>query len=236
MANTREMISSNQLFFSLLGGIIPAVVWLLFWLREDARRPEPRGLLILTFVCGMIAVPLVIPFQKWTMFPDNQLLTFFLWATLEEGFKFIAALGAVLWRKEDDEPLDPLIYMMTVALGFAAVENTLFILQPLLSNNITESLLTGNIRFVGASLLHTISSATIGIAMGLSFYKAKATKWASLLAGFILAVVLHTTFNFFIIRQAPSITIATLGFVWIAIVILMLFFERIKKVYPVNPI
>lgn len=230
------MITSSTLLISLLGGILPALVWLLFWLREDNKKPEPRGLIILAFVCGMIAVPLVIPFQKWAINPDNQLLEFFLWATIEELFKLGAAYIAVLWRKEDDEPIDPLIYMMTVALGFAALENVLFVLQPLLQDNIAQSLLTGDIRFVGANLLHTISSATIGIAIGLSFYKGLFTKQLYLFCGIILAILLHTAFNFFIIKEATSITLITLSIVWVAIVVLMLFFEKIKKVYPINTI
>ncbi len=230
------MISSSTLLISLLAGILPALVWLLFWLREDNKKPEPRGLIILAFVSGMIAVPLVIPFQKWAVTPDNQLMEFFLWASIEELFKLGAAYVAVLWRKEDDEPIDPLIYMVTVALGFAALENVLFVLSPILNSNITQSVLTGDIRFVGANLLHTISSATIGIAIGLSFYKGRFTKQVYLFVGIILAIALHTAFNFFIINEAASVTLATLSFVWIAIVVLMLFFEKIKKVYPINTI
>ena len=230
-----ELITPTMVFFSLLGGILPAVVWLLFWLHEDSKRPEPRGVIMLSFLCGMIAVPIVIPLQSF-FGSDDILIKFFLWATIEELLKFIAAYVSALWRKCDDEPIDPLIYMVTAALGFTAIENTLFILQPLITGAHHDSIIIGNIRFVGASLLHTISSATIGIAMGLSFYKNKKTKIVFLSTGIALAITLHTAFNFFIMKQAPSITIATLGFVWIAIVILMLFFERIKKVYPVNNI
>ena len=230
------MITSTALLISLLGGILPAVVWLLFWLREDRKRPEPRDLIIFAFVFGMVAVPLVIPFQRWTMMPGNQLMEFFLWASIEEIFKLGVAYIAVLWRKEDDEPIDPLIYMVTVALGFAALENVLFIIQPLLDNNVAESLLTGNIRFIGANLLHTIASAAIGIAIGLSFYKGTFTKQVYLFFGVTIAIILHTAFNFFIIMEAPSVTLITLGFVWTAIVVLMLFFEKIKKVYPINTI
>lgn len=230
------MISAPALFFSLIGGIIPAIIWLFFWLREDTRRPEPRGRIMVTFICGMLAVPLVIPFQQWTNIPQNPLMTFLMWASIEELFKFGAAYLAAIRTKDDNEPLDPLIYMMTAALGFVALENSLYILQPLIGGNIVDSLITGNIRFVGSSLLHTISSATIGLSMGLSFYKGKYSKQLYLAVGIVLAILLHTAFNFFIIKSATSITLTTLGFVWIAIVILMLFFERIKKVYPVNNI
>ncbi|HEY4490335.1 MAG TPA: PrsW family glutamic-type intramembrane protease [Candidatus Paceibacterota bacterium] len=225
--------STEALFLSLIAGIIPAVIWLLFWLREDRARPEPRGLLMLTFIAGMIAVPLVIPFQKITQSQDLN-LTFLIWAAIEEIFKFGAAYIVALRREEDNEPIDPLIYMMTVALGFTAMENAIFVFNPLLDGSYTESLITGNIRFIGASLLHTISSATIGIAMGLTFYKSRLRKTVELGGGIIIAIVLHTAFNLFIIKENSGATFATLGFVWIAIVILMLFFERLKRVHPVK--
>jgi len=191
---------------------------------------------MLTFIGGMLAVPLVVPLQQWTFNESNMFETFAIWATIEELFKFGVAYFLVLRRKEDNEPIDPLIYMMTAALGFVAIENALFILNPLVDGHIIDSIITGNIRFVGASLLHTISSAAIGISMGLSFYKSRYAKQFYLFIGIITAIVLHTAFNFFIIKEASSITLATLGFVWITIVILMLFFEKIKKVRAVDNI
>jgi len=239
-------LEPGALFYSLLGGVIPAFIWLAFWLREDKKRPEPRGLIMLAFFSGMVAVLFVIPFQKVSFRPDSLVLTFAFWAIFEEVFKFIAAYFTVLRRKEDDEPIDPLIYMMTVALGFAALENALFILRPLLAEGqlLAEICVnlqpakcafnTGSIRFVGATLLHTISSATIGISMALAFYKSRLTKVVYLVVGLVVASALHMFFNLFIIKEANSVTLATFGFVWIAVVILMLFFEKIKRIYPIK--
>lgn len=228
--------SSSSIFFALVGGIIPSVIWLLFWLREDSKRPEPRGMLMLTFFAGMVTVPLVIPFQKALQIQGDLSSTFLVWAALEEVFKFGAAYLVAIRQKEDNEPVDALIYMMTVALGFAAMENALFIFKPLSQGVISESLITGNVRFIGASLLHTISSAVMGIALGLTFYKAKSTKVVSTLFALVLATVLHTAFNLFIMKEHSGTTFATFGFVWISIVVLMLFFEKIKNIYPVNKI
>jgi RsiW-degrading membrane proteinase PrsW (M82 family) len=226
--------SIEVLLLSLLGGVVPALLWLFFWLHEDKERPEPRGLIMLTFFYGMLAVIFVIPFQKFTQITGNNTLTFFLWAGLEELFKLCAAYLAALRCKEDNEPIDPLIYMMTAALGFAALENTIFIFEPLLSGNYVETLITGNTRFIGASLLHTLCSAVIGISMALPFYSGRTAKKLDLIIGIIVAVVLHTIFNLFIIKENSGTTIATLGFVWILIMIVMLFFERIKRIYPVK--
>ena len=46
------------------GGILPALAWLWFWLREDSDHPEPRRLIALAFLAGMVAVAVVIPLEK----------------------------------------------------------------------------------------------------------------------------------------------------------------------------
>src|SRR3989338_329666 len=101
--------------YSLLGGILPALVWLAFWLREDYKHPEPRGLILRTFLFGMGAVILVLPFQKIVdaSLPGTTLVTILLWVILEEIFKFSAAYIGGLKSVEDNEPIDPIIYMIT---------------------------------------------------------------------------------------------------------------------------
>lgn len=230
------MPSTSTIFFSLIGGIVPAIIWLFFWLQEDKKKPEPRGLIIATFFAGMLAVPLVIPFQRliYTYAGNSIELLFLGWATVEELMKAGVAYMVSLRKKEMNEPIDALIYLMTAALGFAALENAIYIVNPLSLGNITDTLLTSNFRFIGASLLHTLASAIIGISIAFSFYKEKKTKRVFIFWGVSLSIALHTLFNLFIIKGQSGTTFATFGFIWIAIVVLLLFFEKIKQLYPVN--
>ncbi len=222
----------STIFWALIGGILPAVVWLLFWLREDRLHPEPRSILMLTFIAGMVAVPLAIPLERAVNNPNDLTGTFFLWAVVEEVLKFGAAL-LVAWRSgEVDEPTDPLIYMMTAGLGFAAAENVLFLLEPITRGDFTESLITGNMRFVGASLLHTLSSALVGAAIALVFYKSKSVKRIFALLGLAGAIFLHALFNIFIMKGTDTETFGAFGFVWILVVALMLVFEKVKREKP----
>src|SRR3989344_4852454 len=98
------------------------------------------------------------------------------WAGIEEflkyGAAFVVAFHAIRINKNKyiDEPVDPLIYMITAALGFAALENTLFLINPLLGGDALSGILTGNLRFIGASLLHVLASGVVGLAPGLGFY------------------------------------------------------------------
>ncbi|MFZ2048755.1 MAG: PrsW family glutamic-type intramembrane protease [Minisyncoccia bacterium] len=227
------MIDFQTIFWALVGGFIPAILWLMFWLREDARNPESNFLILKTFLAGSAVVILVIPFQKIVAdtFPGLGVATFTLWAILEEAFKFLAAYFiAIRTKADDDEAIDPMIFMITAALGFVALENALFILNPLVQKDIMNGLLMGNMRFIGASLLHVISSATIGLAISLHFYKPLLDKiiWGFL--AFVLAVSFHTVFNLFIVDQNDLGTFVTFGVVWAGIVVLLLLFEKVKSI------
>lgn len=238
----QTMPSTFTLLFSIIMGILPALLWLWFWLREDKKSPEPKRLVARTFIAGMIAVPLVIPFQFLASkyFGAYPVLLFLLWATIEEIFKFGAGFFAVFHRKELDEPIDAVIYLITAALGFVAIENTLFLLSPMIENSIqsirvintsylADTIITSNLRFVGASLLHTIASATVGIFIAFSFYRHPKIRNFYTFIGLIIAIALHTVFNLFIMNENGSNTFIVFSILWLCTAGLMLFFEKIKS-------
>ncbi len=223
------------------GGILPALAWLWFWRREDAAHPEPRKLIALAFFAGMVTVAVVIPMERFVqpyligmggMLITGQTLVFTAWSFIEELMKYFAARITVLKRKEDDEPIDPVIYMVTVALGFAAAENTLFLLSPLGGESFVQTFITGNLRFIGATLLHVLSSAVIGVALALSFYKSKRIKRHNVFLGVILACLLHSAFNFFILNTAEENLFRTFSFVWLGVIALLAVLEYIKRIHP----
>lgn len=221
----------SPIFFAAIGGILPVFVWLAFWLREDEARPEPNSLIALAFIAGMLAVPLVLPLQQFALsyFQNGSLALIATWATVEELTKYLLAGLLILWRKAVNEPIDMVIYMITVALGFAGLENALFLLNPLTNGNLLESILTGDFRFLGATLLHTISSGTIGLALALAFFKDARTKRNYVAIGVILAIFLHTMFNFFIINTKGEQTLVVFLSVWVAVILLILMFEGVKR-------
>lgn len=225
------------LLFAILGGIIPAFVWLWFWLKEDARRPEPRRLIIAAFLAGAVAVGFALFFERLAHNAlGGGILLFVSWAAIEELLKYGGAY-LIAFRKFCvdgsvclDEPIDPAIYMVTAALGFAALENTLFLINPLAGGETVAGFLTGNLRFIGATVLHVVASASIGIAMGLSFYKSAATKKLYLIIGICTAIVLHALFNLSIIMNKGENIFIIFGVLWFVVLFLLLFFEKIKRV------
>ncbi len=289
------MSETNVLILSLLGGIVPALFWLWFWLREDRLRPEPKSALLSAFIGGIIAVLLALFIELIVYylladanpstikdFPDilrislshfsdkhnlidiqlnfwNQvqshfanwrflsvrnidakkiLLVVMIAPIIEESLKFLLTYNICLRRKVNDEPIDASIYMLTSALGFAAVETALIISSPLAHGHLMDSFMAGNFRSIGPMLIHLISSAMLGIFMGLAFYKSRIKKFFYFITGFVLAVILHGLFNFFIVLNDTThnmsfFWMACFG-AWIFMIILLAFFERIKKVARLN--
>lgn len=219
------------LALAFLGGTIPSLLWLWFWMNEDRKRPEPKGLTAVIFIMGMIAVVFVLPIEKFIQSNvDHQTLELILWATTEELLKFIAVMLVVYKTNFSDEPIEWPIHLITAALGFAALENTLFLIKPLTSGATVVGLLTGQLRFLGATLLHTVASGILGIALGISFYIHGFKKFVHVIIGFVFAIALHSVFNFFIIKNNGTDFLKVFAFLWVVTIIIMLLFERVRRI------
>lgn len=128
-------------------------------------------------------------------------------ALVEEVIKYMIVRGKVLRHPEFDEPVDVMLYMIVVALGFAALENIFYLLpasgqQPIF----LETVFTSFFRFIGATFLHSLCSATFGYFLAISFCRAKG-KTRIIALGLGLATVLHGLFNLFIIKLGESLSL-----------------------------
>ena len=222
-------MTSTTLGYAFLGGLLPSFIWLYFLLKEDASHPEPKALVALTFVTGMAAVPLALPLEHYVKeYLNGSLSVITAWALIEETLKYLMAAIFILWRRAVDEAPDYVIYMITIALGFASAENMLFLIAPLSDGNFANGFFTGDIRFLGATLLHVVASAAIGFALAFSAKYRPLGRVAAAALGLILAIALHAAFNMLIINQGASTALAAFFFVWVTAVIFFAAFEVLK--------
>ena len=216
-------------------GILPSLIWLNFYLRRDVRS-EPKLMILKIFCYGMLAtIPAI--FLETAIFGEFSKLNFsssvifilniFLGVALvEESLKFLAVKFGVLKNPEFDEPVDAMIYMITAALGFAAVENVLILLN---LKPLSEIFGVSLFRFLGATFLHTLSSGICGFFIGLSFFNTKGRgKLVSL--GLVLAILLHGFYNFYIMKGEGSLKILIpFLLLTIAAIFVSFGFKRLKK-------
>ncbi len=220
-----------------VGGLATAAFWLWFWLREDTH-PEPRRVLFLTFVVGTLAVPLALVFEEfiysggadvglWNLGKPTFLLLF-LWAGVEEVFKFGAAWWVALRRPFFDEPVDAPIYLITAALGFAAMENA-FMFFNVFGSELANGFVTANLRFMGATLLHILTAAIVGFSVSYAFFHPE-RRWRNIIVGLALSTTLHAFFNFFILKGGGTNLLTVFSVVWVGAVVVILSFEKIKRI------
>lgn len=245
--------NSYFLIFAFLAGVIPTLFWLWFWLQEDKKKPEPTRMIMKTFIIGGFSVVVALILEQLVTSGDNSFLNdiesawlfksgwFYLltisfpliiWALIEEIVKYFSAYVSAFKNRNFDEPVDAMIYLITASLGFAAVENFLFLLNVIMGENVGNDifLMTGNLRFLGATILHTVSSAVLGAFIGFAFYQSRLVKFFAFLFGLIGATALHAGFNFLIIINNGQNILKILAILWIAVIILIFIFEVVKKI------
>lgn len=247
IANISEALSNSpsfileSFFYALIGGLFPALIWLWFWMHENHDHHESKQTIWLTFICGMCAVLLVYPLQRTTQWWIGESAStasiIFTWALLEEFLKFAAAYFIALRDKDNvfDEPIDAFVYLMTASLGFAALENTLFLLGPLLQGEALTSVMVGNLRFMGANLLHVASSGLLSLFIAYTYFKPVWKQRVSAFTGIAVATLFHGGFNFLLIaidhyNLGKEKIFLAFSFVWMTLIILILALEKVKKI------
>src|SRR3989344_4350737 len=240
---------------AVIGGGLPPLLWLWFWLNEETHH-EPKLLILGTFVGGMMAVPIAFYFEKFLanythigllLGTATGLKLFFAFIPIvfiEEIVKYGAAALIAFRSRHYREPIDTLIYIITATLGFSALENVLFLL-----GNVSDSIITltfynsvrdwaapvgvalaGNsLRFIGAAVLHVVTSGFLGFFIGMAFYKKQSTKILYFVVGLSTAVLLHALFNFFILEAGEN-PLKIFPFLWAGAILLILLFEEIKRI------
>ncbi|MDP2676827.1 MAG: PrsW family glutamic-type intramembrane protease [bacterium] len=237
--NESLLIISTSALYAFLGSIIPVIIWLWFWLKEDPH-PNPRKILIATFFGGVLGVPVALMGEIVAaetagylgLLAENSypFILLFVWAGIEEFTKYKAASFIALHRLGFNEPIDAPIYLVTAALGFAAFENTIFLFNafqeaPMLG------LITGQLRFLGATLLHVTASGIVGVSIAYSFFHKESRK-RNVFGGLFTATLLHALFNFFILKQESGGALQVFIGVWVAAIILMVLLEKVKRIRP----
>lgn len=200
-------------FTLIIFALAPSSIWLLFFLRKDAH-PESKRMILRIFLYGiLIALPALLiekgVFQLISMINLAPSVIFILnlfiaVAFVEEFLKYLIFKEKVANDSSLDEPTDAMIYMIVVALGFAAFENILILLPMGSSFLIQDVFFLALLRFVGATFLHALSSGLIGYFLALSFLKMK-KRGILIFTGLFLATLLHGFYNLSIIKMGEAL-------------------------------
>jgi RsiW-degrading membrane proteinase PrsW (M82 family) len=223
-----------NLLLLIVASIGPGLLWLWYFYRLDRYEPEPLRMIFKVFCSGIL---LVIPAGIVEHFWRPQMLlalrdgdwrtflvmAFFGVALVEEGLK-----SGFLWRlvgrnRELDEPVDGVIYGITLGLGFAALEN--FLWASMFGFGVAA------MRAVVTNLAHASFSGWMGFY--LARYKLETPQRFGLLGlGFLLAWSTHGAYDFLLFTRTPVSSI--LAFLLIGFILWRLF-QAIRRLVGNSP-
>ena len=203
----------------VLVSFAPGLFWLWFYLRKNSYRPAPRRLIAITFGLGCLAiVPAGI--VEWIVLGDSFLEEgagfeglaigmLFVVGPVEEGLKFAVVRFKAYRSPYFDEPMDGLVYAAAASLGFASVENLLYVLE------------FGPEVMIARAPLSTVAHLAFGGIWGyaLGVHHASGRRRPLLVAGaLVLGACTHAIFNLLV--SAPlliplAIALTVGGAVWV---------------------
>jgi protease PrsW len=211
--------------------VASAAVWLWILRRYDRIEPEPlKTLLFVGFVGGLMSlVPAGILnelFEAVTKIklipgrmPTGEALILALFVGFnEESMKALATLLLVRRRKELNEPVDAMIYAMTVSLGFAAFENVLYMIEYGAGVILLRSLLS----VPG----HLVFAALWGFGLAKARFLTKDWDYLTAMTPYVVyAALAHAAYDFFAFMGQP------LEFLIYALLAFMVWGIRKKLIY-----
>lgn len=173
------------------------MVW---FYRQDRREPEPRGKVAKVMLWGALCVtpsiwweltcgPAALPRSGWP-------LALYAWTTVafpEELCKLLAVMVSIYRDPEFDEPMDGIVYGVAASLGFAALENVLYVLGKGGQVGVLRALLTVP--------CHAFYGAAMGYCLGTTRFSSARARLAGVFGGLLLATLMHGLFDFLCFHQ-----------------------------------
>ncbi len=203
------------LFLSLLPGLLIGI-WVYY---QDKYEKEPVGLMLRAFFYGCLStIPAMVfqiifkNFENPESLIETAIFSFGIVAFSEETSKFFFLHRYIYPHPEFDEPIDGVIYGTMIGMGFATTENILYVLRE------SGGFSTAIGRAFTAVPAHAIFAVFMGAYMGIAKFNKESRKYM-ILKGWILAVLFHGLYDFFLMQKAHQelmgLSILTLIWGWV---------------------
>lgn len=199
------MLYLNSILFLLLAALLPPLVLLGIIYRMDKIEREPPGLLISLFLRGLLGMfPILvlelladqfIDFFPWSPMVYLFLAYFCIPGFIEEGVKY-----RVLTRRTWNDPnfnyrFDAVVYSVFVSLGFAAVENVLYVL----TNGFSTAVVRAIFSIPGHAMFGVVMGACLGSAKWMEAHRQFEQAAALRKRAFLLPAILHGLYDFLLV-------------------------------------
>ena len=183
----------------------PGLFWLWFFVRGRTYRPKPRRLLVYAFVLGMLFTAPAAALEAALLWGTEirvgaslaaaAAAMLFVVGPVEELSKFMAVRLGPYRSLYFEEPRDGLVYAVAASLGFASVENLVYILS------FGPEVMVGRAPF--STLAHVIFGSFWGVGLGIRAQEGRRVRGLWLVGGLITAAAVHGVFNILLLTLSP---------------------------------
>ncbi|HEY3806333.1 MAG TPA: PrsW family intramembrane metalloprotease [Kofleriaceae bacterium] len=199
----------NPTYEIAASGAIPALVAMWLVDRLDAKRPEPPRLRRLVAFGGMLSVLPAIVLElvlgktigaavaPTTTYQGATFQAFIVAAFVEEACKLAVVYWLVWRRPEFDERMDGIVYASRAGLGFALVENVLYLLNQQSLGGQLALWVTRAVLVVPGHAMWT------GMAGAMIARRRFDGRGLGLVGGYLLAVAFHGAYDCCVFLQQP---------------------------------
>jgi RsiW-degrading membrane proteinase PrsW (M82 family) len=179
--------------------VAPTIFLVRYFYRLDKGKPEPKGLVLKVFLFGLLSALVAIPLELMVssfqgLFDPGSLAvilfrSFIVAGLVEEWIKLTVVRLTAYRAGAFDEVMDGIVYTVVAGLGFACLENILYVVGRPLSIAL--------IRAFTAVPLHALASGLMGYSVGKARFAAnQAEEGAWMRRGLFTAVLVHGLYDF----------------------------------------
>ena len=197
--------SAGMILLQILLAVIPALVLIFYVVWRDRLHPEPGGQLVKAFFMGFLTIPLALLFasligQIFMLLPPIEgvgalLVTSLMQAAIPEESSKLLILWLFLRRcRHFDEHMDGIVYAVCVGMGFATVENILYVTSS--GPQFLKVLSLGLSRAFLAIPGHFAFAVIMGYFYSLASFKGKQTHRKYMLMAWCFPVLAHALYDF----------------------------------------
>lgn len=196
----------------LLLALAPVFILLAYiWLRDKYEK-EPWQMLLKALVLGGLSVIPILLVERSLMsliglFGGYMKVfwnAFIVAACTEEFFKFLFLYGLIWKSPEFNEKFDGIVYAVFVSLGFAAVENIMYVTRYGQDVGLTRALT--------AVPAHFLFGVSMGYFVGLARFVAS-KRTMMMRNALLVPILLHGSYDFILMSQEPWLLLAFVPFV-----------------------
>lgn len=197
--------------FLLAFAVAPGVCIAIYVYLKDKHEREPLGLLVKSFFYGMLSIPVTllisVPISELVPINETDLTeqavhAFLIVALVEEFSKFIFVRGILYRNQNFNEPFDGIVYSVMVGMGFATLENIMYVY--------TGGWEVAILRMFTAVPAHASFAVLMGYYLGLAKFVHKKSHYGWYALG--IATLFHGAYDYFwFISFVPGIWVGAIA-------------------------